>query len=1280
METIKKYLTSILFALLCSVVVCYAFFEWNVLRDTPEQDDINELATSSVTLAQQNFQAYLNDFTRNSEGLAEDIRTSIEQGVSSDITLKNALSNYEFWGFIVFKQGERWLWNGFVPSEYSGELLEQSEAAYVSIGSDNNVVYLFSIIPFFVRTGDQVQRYDLYARVKLRQDNIIALGNNQEVNPEDLFTTESQYPVHFSFSELPEDGIIASIPLSTSNSDSIATAYTIESDFDLYKQTLNEKNNLVRALFFALFLIFGGFLIISFTQDLGGWAGLFIQVAAFTMIWLIIKSIYPLIEIEGSQYRMLQQIPLVQYVVNAILAVLICFSMTQFMVQTRRFRLFSDPLRLLITSFFIGISSGIIFYRFLFTTQRVIYTSSVRVMDLELIPDPETLVLYLASSVFFISILIVFGTLYWFILNTTKKQFWTVTIGLVSGFLTFSLIASSILPDHDTHSWILLITGLLFSVLLVFAVFQLRKNPNYSYTSKLRLLLFFSYISVCFIYIAFTKGDMMRQQDRMLNTAKSFSVDEENEIEEITIDLLQTLSFELQNESISLSNTVFDQNVEKLIQPEWLRYTISVQLISPEGAIIGDYTTSLSPPQWSTAYRIGQLKIPYEDEQIRRSNLRPIIRNQPFNASTINANYSAFRRGWIPLYESAESNTQTGWILCSVYKELPQLDRPLRTMISMNEASSWQQTLTATEYVNRAPIRSTITGIPLKIPEPSLLPPSLENIVEIDSIYRTTTAYGSESVNELYIKNGVNSIIRVASKEFSFSQHLFSFLRFFFILVILGLLILLAVSWKQDWHIFGYARRFKDRLIDRFILASLVCLIALVGASYFVLNSQNNDDVQERLFDRLGNLVSNLENEFTNELYAASELQRITSILDVDAALYEDGVLVNSTTSQIFTQNVLPTTVPWDVYKKLMNSESSQELIVVALDGEEMMIGFEPWLNADNQIAGIAAIPTFLKAPKFYERLLTTTSFLLGFYTLIFGVLMLAVGFISSQLTSPLEALRDGLKKISDGNLETTLPVYSEDEIGTLTRAYNMMGKRLLKLQKELAETEREAAWKEMARQVAHEIKNPLTPMKLNLQHLERQIQTTGEKLGEVNPKITKIASSMIEQIDSLNKIASDFSKFAKPLEQDFFPFDLNEVVLSVAELYEQDDSFTLVKETTDRPLNVMGVKEEVRRVLVNLIKNAIEALGEKGTITLTTFTDPQLSNAFVEVTDNGDGITSEDQDRIFVPNFSTKSSGTGLGLAISRKIIEEHDGEITFISTKGQGTSFTIRIPLQKD
>ena len=241
------------------------------------------------------------------------------------------------------------------------------------------------------------------------------------------------------------------------------------------------------------------------------------------------------------------------------------------------------------------------------------------------------------------------------------------------------------------------------------------------------------------------------------------------------------------------------------------------------------------------------------------------------------------------------------------------------------------------------------------------------------------------------------------------------------------------------------------------------------------------------------------------------------------------------------------------------------------------------------------------------------------------------------------------------------------------------MATRLKTVQHELAKNEREEAWKEMAQQIAHEIKNPLTPMKLNLQHLERQLENSGDDINQVKPKVAKITASMIEQIDALNKIASDFSNFAKPIEHEFQLIDLNKLVHSVTEMYEPDDNFTVTANLTKDPLYIIGAKDELRRVFVNLIKNASEALHTDGKINVTTFSDHNNKSAFVTITDNGEGISSENQEKIFVPNFSTKSSGTGLGLAITKKIIEEHDGVISFISTIGEGTSFTIRIPLSE-
>jgi signal transduction histidine kinase len=169
----------------------------------------------------------------------------------------------------------------------------------------------------------------------------------------------------------------------------------------------------------------------------------------------------------------------------------------------------------------------------------------------------------------------------------------------------------------------------------------------------------------------------------------------------------------------------------------------------------------------------------------------------------------------------------------------------------------------------------------------------------------------------------------------------------------------------------------------------------------------------------------------------------------------------------------------------------------------------------------------------------------------------------------------------------------------------------------------------------------------------------------------------MIDQIESLNKIASDFSKFAQPTEQEFNEIEVNALLESVAELYKSEDKLKMVSELYPEELYVMGVKEELRRVLVNLIKNATEAMPDGGKVTLCSLTDDDKSFVLIEVIDNGEGIPKENREDIFVPNFSTKSSGTGLGLAISKKIIEEHDGKISFDSTPGKKTIFKISLPI---
>ncbi len=1278
MSVLKENRTPILFGLLCLLALGYSLFEWLNYQKAPQENEIVSLAEESVASASENFKNFIFGFTNNSTSYANKLKIAAENKESLEPFFDEVPQESSFWGSVLFKEGEKIAWDGFVPDTLPYSLYNNEESLYISIDTDNNVTYLFSLIPFFIEQQDSVVRYDVYNRVKISQVNILSIGKNLELSPEELFTNPDEYPVVFDFNEFTQPNALASSIISTMSSDSLGEIYALPEGFDEYKAYHFEKAGAFRALFLACFLILIGALAFSFSKQLGGWTGLFVQLAVFTCIWLLIKTLYPLINIKAFNVPLLANLYLVNYAVNSIFTLLISISTTSFLVSEKKLKISFSPAGFLITGGVISVLAGAVFFNFLFNTTSVIIHSNIQVMDLELIPSLSTLIFYLCSGNTFISLFILFITICWFILKKAPKNAWQTVSGLVLGIAAFATVSKLGFAREPDANWIVVITTLFIFLTVVFSIYLVRKRPAFIKSSKLRSLIFISYLAVCFIYIAYSSGNMIRQDLRMLEAADTFSLDEENQIQNITIDLLLALSNELSNAPQSaFDDALFDQFIEDFIKPEWLRYSISVQFIDPEGDRFTDYTTSLSPPQWSTAFRIAELEIPFEDEQIRRENLRPVLRRRPIN--TINASYSSFIRGWIPVFESSESNNRIGWILCSVYEELPQLDRPLRTVITSQQSGNWGETLLSSEYENGVAIRSMLTGIPLEIPEPSSLSEQTLANVYRDSIYTASFSYEGSEIKELFVKKSEQNIVRVASRQISATQHTFSFLRLFFVLIILGILCMFFFSRNPNWQIFGYSRRFKDRLIDRFILASLVCLTALVGASYYVLNQQNSDDVKDQLFSRLENLVLNLENELSSAATDPAELQKITSILDVDASIYVDGELKNSTTSQIFTQHLLPTTIPRQVYTRIINNESNRELSIVEFDNQQMMIGYQPWFDQNNQIAGIAAVPTFLKAPKFYERLLSTTSYLIAFYTVIFGLLMMGVGFISSQLTSPLEEISNALKRISDGDLDTKLPIRSEDEIGTLTKAYNMMAKRLKTVQKELAETEREAAWKEMAQQIAHEIKNPLTPMKLNLQHLERQLEVTEKDLTSVKPKVAKIASSMIEQIDSLNKIASDFSKFAKPIEHEFIEIDLNDLAHSVVDMYKADESFALVTDFSKIELPILGAKEELRRVLVNLMKNAKEALNKSGTVSISTFTDAKNTFAFVTVTDNGDGISTQDQDKIFVPNFSTKSSGTGLGLAITKKIVEEHDGEISFISTIGQGTSFTLRIPLLK-
>lgn len=301
------------------------------------------------------------------------------------------------------------------------------------------------------------------------------------------------------------------------------------------------------------------------------------------------------------------------------------------------------------------------------------------------------------------------------------------------------------------------------------------------------------------------------------------------------------------------------------------------------------------------------------------------------------------------------------------------------------------------------------------------------------------------------------------------------------------------------------------------------------------------------------------------------------------------------------------------------------------------------------------------------EQLLTLYAFLL----LIAGALGIL---LANSITEPI--VRIG-QKLSNTQLLDNQPLSwpKDDEIGRLVRHYNQMISDLNESALKLAESEREGAWREMAKQVAHEIKNPLTPMKLQLQQLVRLEKENPEKAREWS---RMVASRMIEQIDGLALIADEFSHFARLPEARAITFDLRDLVQSAYELHQvNEEQIELLLENSLLPCPVLADRDQILRVTNNLIKNAFQAIGQQpdGRVVLRLYTeDTQVT---LSVKDNGPGIDPAIRERIFQPNFTTKSSGMGLGLAMCRNIVQQASGQISFISVLGEGTTFKVVLPL---
>jgi nitrogen fixation/metabolism regulation signal transduction histidine kinase len=338
---------------------------------------------------------------------------------------------------------------------------------------------------------------------------------------------------------------------------------------------------------------------------------------------------------------------------------------------------------------------------------------------------------------------------------------------------------------------------------------------------------------------------------------------------------------------------------------------------------------------------------------------------------------------------------------------------------------------------------------------------------------------------------------------------------------------------------------------------------------------------------------------------------------------------------------------------------------------------YVPLYNQYNKLLGYLNLPYFSKQSETSREISTiVVAMVNGYFILILLTVFLAV-VLSNQVARPIQLLQTKLAGLRFGKKNQTIEYHRDDEIGRLVKEYNRMVNELQASAEKLARSERESAWREMARQIAHEIKNPLTPMKLSVQHLRKAWK---DGTPDLDAHIDRVTNTLVDQIETLANIASEFAKFAQVPGAHFEAIDLTQKIQRITHLFEDTCKVNFFRKSHGKQdLLIYADPEQVIQVFNNLIRNAIQAVPEGMEPVVEISIEENSDSVIVKVSDNGIGIPDDLQSRLFEPNFTTKTSGMGLGLAIAKKIMEGSNGKIWFETRKNAGTSFFLEWPLFK-
>ena len=402
----------------------------------------------------------------------------------------------------------------------------------------------------------------------------------------------------------------------------------------------------------------------------------------------------------------------------------------------------------------------------------------------------------------------------------------------------------------------------------------------------------------------------------------------------------------------------------------------------------------------------------------------------------------------------------------------------------------------------------------------------------------------------------------------------------------------------------------------------------------------------------------------------SDKICELADVHNLDLNLYDlSGKLLISSNPNIFTEKGIPQKVSTSILQKLTDGDV-RIVLEKGKDNDEFYLAYWHFSDLEGRPLAVTNIPYFDIQNENRQEIENFLIDLILIYVGLFIAASILALLLSNYITQSLQRIGDKMKGVDLGKTNTPLEWETNDEIGSLVTEYNRMLKEAEKSAIATARSERESAWREMAKQVAHEIKNPLTPMKLRIQYLQRAMD---DKDPDWEDKFKNTAVSLNNQIDTLTNIANEFSNFAQMPKAKEQNIELSAVIEDAIQIFSLESDVEMTFTTQTEHTNITADKDQILRVFNNLLKNAIQAIpvDRKGEISI--YLKEYNGMVKVEIQDNGSGVPEEIQENIFIPNFTTKSKGMGLGLAMVKNIIENHGGEIWFKTKKDEGTTFYL-------